>query len=105
MWWKKKKKKVYEVVVVDKDNNLDYTCGFFSTMERAKAHVDYYLSIPMPGTKRRGVNEVKTRYSMPRSFHFEDALLYGATEWADNSPKFGIAYQWLIVEHMVDQLI
>lgn len=105
MWWKKKKKKVYEVVVVDKDNNLNYTCGFYSTMERAKARVDYDLCVPMPGTKRRSVNEFKTYYRMPYKLYYEDALLYGATEWTGNSPESSIAFQWLIVEHMLDPLI
>lgn len=105
MWWKKKKKKVYEVVAVNEDNNLIYTYGLYSTMERAKARVDHELRVPMPGTKRRCWSEVETRYCMPYQYNYEDALLYGVTEWADNSPRSGIAYQWLIVEHIVDWLV
>lgn len=105
MWWKKKKKKVYEVVVVDKDDNLIHTRGYYSTMERAKARVDYDLNPPMPGTKRRSVCEFKTCYRMPYKHYYEDALLYGVEEWTDNDLGSGIAFQWLIVEHMMDALI
>ena len=98
------KKKIYEVVVRDCVNNRIFmSLGFYSTMEKAKRHVDWALRVPLPGTRRREVAEgITEQLSMPEYPYNGNALLYGGTEWEN---KGGNALDWLIVEHYLDPLV
>lgn len=98
------KKKIYEVVVREcRDNSFCMCQGFYSTMEKAKRHVDWDLRVPMPGTRRREVAEgITEQLSMPEYPYNGNALLYGGTEWEHNGEN---AFDWLIVEHCLDSLV